>query len=63
MGGGDRVTDLSLLVGEVCCMCVCNSVWFWSSYAGRLPRACLVSKESCSLSVPSVFSDQKKWDM
>jgi hypothetical protein len=24
---------------------------------GRFPRACLVSKESCSLSVPSVFTD------
>ena len=52
---GVRLVSL-FLVGEVC---ECVSVWFWSSYVcsyvGRLPRVCLVSMKSCSLSVPSVF--------
>ena len=30
-------------------------MWLWSSYTGSLPRVCLVSMTSCSLSVPSVL--------
>jgi hypothetical protein len=47
LGLGNSV-DSCLFGGRGVC------VWFrvlWSSYAGCLPRGCLVSKDSCSLDV------------